>query len=77
MGAAISPRSAYNGGQFDISLLIWKVILSTRSIFYMNLVFKCCAYLVMNMLTVTLEDEYIIDNFKKYVEVSIRNDFFH
>lgn len=24
IGAAISPRSAYNGGQFDISLLIWK-----------------------------------------------------
>ncbi|KAK3164520.1 hypothetical protein QOZ80_1AG0020360 [Eleusine coracana subsp. coracana] len=24
MGAAISPTSAYNGGQFDISLLIWK-----------------------------------------------------
>ncbi|XP_051145858.1 uncharacterized protein LOC127261622 isoform X2 [Andrographis paniculata] len=25
IGAAISPTSAYNGGQFDISLLIWKV----------------------------------------------------
>ncbi|KAL6884550.1 hypothetical protein ACP4OV_010486 [Aristida adscensionis] len=24
MGAAISPTSAYNGGQFDISLLVWK-----------------------------------------------------
>lgn len=24
IGAAISPRSSYNGGQFDISLLIWK-----------------------------------------------------
>ncbi|GAB2297425.1 hypothetical protein Dimus_031529 [Dionaea muscipula] len=24
IGAAISPTSAYNGGQFDISLLIWK-----------------------------------------------------
>ncbi|KAJ6797144.1 Uncharacterized protein M6B38_110270 [Iris pallida] len=24
VGAAISPRSTYNGGQFDISLLIWK-----------------------------------------------------
>nr|XP_043624646.1 uncharacterized protein LOC122596181 [Erigeron canadensis] len=24
IGAAISPRSVYNGGQFDISLLIWK-----------------------------------------------------
>ena len=25
MGAAISPTSAYNAGQFDISLLVWKV----------------------------------------------------
>lgn len=25
IGAAISPTSAFNGGQFDISLLIWKV----------------------------------------------------
>jgi hypothetical protein len=25
MGAAISPTSGYNGGQFDISLLVWKV----------------------------------------------------
>ncbi|KVH88931.1 uncharacterized protein LOC112501465 [Cynara cardunculus var. scolymus] len=24
IGAAISPRSVYNGGQFDISLMIWK-----------------------------------------------------
>ncbi|KAG1342869.1 hypothetical protein COCNU_05G010980 [Cocos nucifera] len=24
IGAAISPRSTYNGGQFDISLLVWK-----------------------------------------------------
>ncbi|KAE8722633.1 Pyruvate phosphate dikinase, PEP/pyruvate binding domain isoform 1 [Hibiscus syriacus] len=24
VGAAISPTSAYNGGQFDISLMIWK-----------------------------------------------------
>lgn len=28
IGAAISPTSSYNGGQFDISLLVWKVILS-------------------------------------------------
>lgn len=27
IGAAISPTSVYNGRQFDISLLIWKVIL--------------------------------------------------
>lgn len=27
IGAAISPTSSYNGGQFDISLVIWKVIL--------------------------------------------------
>lgn len=26
IGAAISPTSSYSGGQFDISLLIWKVI---------------------------------------------------
>jgi len=26
IGAAISPTSSYGGGQFDISLLIWKVI---------------------------------------------------
>ena len=26
IGAAISPTSSYNGGQFDISLLVWKVI---------------------------------------------------
>lgn len=26
IGAAISPTSSYAGGQFDISLLIWKVI---------------------------------------------------
>lgn len=25
IGAAISPTSVYNGRQFDISLLIWKV----------------------------------------------------
>lgn len=25
LGAAISPTSSFNGGQFDISLLIWKV----------------------------------------------------
>lgn len=25
IGAAISPTSSYNGGQFDISILIWKV----------------------------------------------------
>lgn len=25
IGAAISPTSSYSGGQFDISLLIWKV----------------------------------------------------
>jgi hypothetical protein len=25
MGAAISPTSGYKGGQFDISLLVWKV----------------------------------------------------
>lgn len=25
IGAAISPTSSYNGGQFDISLLVWKV----------------------------------------------------
>uniref|UniRef100_A0A175YL53 Neprosin PEP catalytic domain-containing protein n=1 Tax=Daucus carota subsp. sativus TaxID=79200 RepID=A0A175YL53_DAUCS len=24
MGAAISPRSSYHGGQFDISILVWK-----------------------------------------------------
>ena len=29
IGAAISPRSSYRGGQFDISLLIWKVTLDT------------------------------------------------
>lgn len=28
IGAAISPTSSYNGGQFDISLLIWKVSLT-------------------------------------------------
>jgi len=27
IGAAISPTSVYNGRQFDISLLIWKVYL--------------------------------------------------
>lgn len=27
IGAAISPTSSYDGGQFDISLLVWKVIL--------------------------------------------------
>lgn len=26
IGAAISPTSSYNGGQFDISLVIWKVL---------------------------------------------------
>ncbi|KAE8023506.1 hypothetical protein FH972_009193 [Carpinus fangiana] len=26
IGAAISPTSSYNGGQFDISLLVWKVV---------------------------------------------------
>ncbi|KAG6396486.1 hypothetical protein SASPL_142637 [Salvia splendens] len=26
IGAAISPTSSYNGGQFDISLLIWKIL---------------------------------------------------
>ena len=26
MGAAISPTSGYNAGQFDITLLVWKVI---------------------------------------------------
>jgi len=26
LGAAISPISSYNGDQFDITLLIWKVI---------------------------------------------------
>lgn len=25
IGAAISPTSTYDGGQFDISLLVWKV----------------------------------------------------
>jgi len=25
IGAAISPSSSYKGGQFDITLLIWKV----------------------------------------------------
>lgn len=33
IGAAISPRSVYNGAQFDISLLIWKVQLSLKKIF--------------------------------------------
>ena len=28
IGAAISPVSSYKGGQFDISLLIWKVLFS-------------------------------------------------
>lgn len=32
IGAAISPTSAYTGGQFDISLLIWKVIFISSSI---------------------------------------------
>lgn len=32
IGAAISPTSAYTGGQFDISLLIWKVIFISCSI---------------------------------------------
>lgn len=26
IGAAISPTSSYNGGQYDISIMIWKVI---------------------------------------------------
>ncbi|XP_063944088.1 protein neprosin [Daucus carota subsp. sativus] len=26
MGAAISPSSSYQGGQYDISILVWKVI---------------------------------------------------
>ncbi|KAJ6888768.1 hypothetical protein NC652_029764 [Populus alba x Populus x berolinensis] len=26
IGAAISPRSSYNGRQFDIGLMIWKVV---------------------------------------------------
>lgn len=27
MGASISPLSTMNGGQFDINIMIWKVIL--------------------------------------------------
>lgn len=27
IGAAISPRSSYNGRQFDLGLMIWKVSL--------------------------------------------------
>lgn len=35
IGAAISPTSSYRGGQFDISLLIWKVnFLSIFLIYY-------------------------------------------
>jgi len=26
IGGALTPTSTYNGGQFEISLLIWKVI---------------------------------------------------
>ncbi|ERN02658.1 hypothetical protein AMTR_s00085p00068770 [Amborella trichopoda] len=33
IGAAISPTSSYNGGQFDISLLVWKVFISCVTIF--------------------------------------------
>jgi hypothetical protein len=33
IGAAISPTSTYNGGQFDISLMIWKVIFCSH---YLN-----------------------------------------
>ncbi|XP_048229346.1 uncharacterized protein LOC8278921 isoform X2 [Ricinus communis] len=53
IGAAISPRSSFNGRQFDIGLMVWKVptfykALHVGSIkkdkFYpMNLLFKCYA----------------------------------
>ncbi|KAL8457904.1 hypothetical protein ACS0TY_035679 [Phlomoides rotata] len=33
IGAAISPRSSYNGGQFDIGIMVWKV--------YM-MIHECC-----------------------------------
>lgn len=32
IGAAISPRSSYRGGQFDISIMIWKVLHSNLSV---------------------------------------------
>ena len=38
IGAAISPTSAYGGGQFDISLLIWKVKI------YLFYPLKSCSY---------------------------------
>lgn len=34
VGAAISPRSSYNGRQFDIGLMIWKVSLLFSSIYF-------------------------------------------
>ena len=38
IGAAISPVSSYKGGQFDISLLIWKVyfLISTSKLSYIS-----------------------------------------
>lgn len=32
MGAAISPRSSVNGRQFDIGIMIWKVIFFFKKI---------------------------------------------
>ena len=42
IGAAISPVSSYKGGQFDISLLIWKVIVlfNISKLFYFILKFE-------------------------------------
>ena len=42
IGAAISPVSSYKGGQFDISLLIWKVIclFNISKLFYFILKFE-------------------------------------
>lgn len=40
IGAAISPRSSYNGRQFDIGLMIWKV----RLVFYRKNFFQLLEY---------------------------------
>ncbi|KHG06277.1 hypothetical protein F383_32821 [Gossypium arboreum] len=39
IGAAISPTSSYGGGQFDISLLVWKVNLVPPPNYYTNKMF--------------------------------------
>nr|XP_017233638.1 PREDICTED: uncharacterized protein LOC108207717 [Daucus carota subsp. sativus] len=40
MGAAISPSSSYQGGQYDISILVWKVLwsLDLTMLWYVGLV---------------------------------------